>query len=190
MGTRLDTFFKPQTIDDMFEYASETDIVRENTSLKRLSTTITEEIKRQKRLLTDKEVATLNKASATIDKLIQTRESALSRKRNKIKDIESNVERFKSALRKHYGQISNLLMLKYVIGRSIRASVYSRDDIIKEFDWTIKDIVRLKIKNGKTFKPDEAVAEYEGLFENKSAQGYDKFIEAVERISFQLGIVK
>jgi len=186
----MDSFFKPQTVDDMFEYTSEGNIVKENISLKRLSTTITEEIKRQKRLLTEKEIATLNKASATINKLIQTRESALSRKRNKIKAIEVNVERFKSAIRKHYGQISELTMLKYVIGRSVRSSVYSRGDIIKEFEWTIEDVVKSKMKSGKTFKPDETVVEYDALFENTSAQGYDGFIAAVEEISSRLNILK
>lgn len=186
----MDDFFKPQTIDDFFEYASEGDIVKENTSLKRLSTTISEEIKRQKRLLTEKDITTLNKASAIIDKLIQTRNSALFRKRNKIKAIEANVERFKSALKKHYGQISDFLMLKYVIGRSIRSSVYSRNDIINEFEWTIKDIVRLKMKNSKAFEADEIVVEYEALFENKSAQGYDKFMVTVNEISSRLGIVE
>ncbi|MFY9141289.1 hypothetical protein [Sulfuricurvum sp.] len=176
-------------IDAVLRFDSENLIFKENTALKRLGTNIFQEIKKHKRSLSEKEIEVLNKAAEIINDLRSRRELALRMKKEKIKLLDITVGRYKMALKRHYGQISDILMIKYVAGRSSQAWVRDREHLIKQFEDTLGTILQPKIDNIGVFMVDDIVLEYEALFENVDAPNHNFFKDAVNRIAFQLSTV-
>lgn len=180
--------FREPTIDDIFGYTRVEDIKKENTSLKRLNTSITEELKRQGKFLSDKEKASLEKAAGVIDALILKREVALKKKISDEKAIEINSEKLKSTISKRHGRLSDMVMLKYIVAKSARASLWNKSEIADDFHSTLKQIVKWKMGEEKRFNPNAIIDELEKLFEDTTNPAHATFTESVKKLAEKLGV--